>query len=188
MVALITIDGTTGVNLRAMTVTGKSALSGKNGLTVANVQGRLLVAMITMIVAPGLRLLVGGIMKRENLQGTMITGGEAMMMTAESLILIMIVAGMTTTGDVTIVQAGAMKGTNGTTIELLGMPMATVDGRVKGLMVVRGLHRAAPVHCGLAISFRKWSTRALALACYGTSRTAVLTGRNPLVRIIAPLG
>jgi hypothetical protein len=164
VVALITIDGTTGVNLRAMTVTGKSALSGKNGLTVANVQGRLLVAMITMIAAPGLRLLVGGIMKRENLQG------------------------MTTTGDVTIVQAGAMKGTNGTTIELLGMPMATVDGRVKGLMVVRGLHRAAPVHCGLAISFRKWSTRALALACYGTSRTAVLTGRNPLVRIIAPLG
>jgi len=35
---------------------------------------------------------------------------------------------------------------------------------------------------------REWSTRALALACYGASRTTVLTGRNPLVHIIAPLG
>lgn len=93
--------------------------TGKNGLTVANDQGHLLVVPITMIVAPGLHLLVGGIMKRENLQGTMITGGEVMMMTAESLIIIMTAAGMTlTTGDVTIVEAGAMKGTIGTTIEL----------------------------------------------------------------------
>lgn len=67
--------------------------------------------------------------------------------------------------------------------------MATVDGRVKGhVVVVRGLHRATLVHYGLAISFSEWSARALALACYGTSRTAVLSGRNPLVRIIAPLG
>jgi hypothetical protein len=48
-----------------------------------------------MIVAPGLRLPVGGIMKRENLQGMTLT-----------------------TGDVTIVEAGAKKGTIGTTIEL----------------------------------------------------------------------
>lgn len=69
------------------------------------------------------------------------------------------------------------------------MPIATVDGRVKGRMVVvRGLNRATLVHYGLAISFSKWSSRALALACYGTSRTPVLTGRNPLVRIMAPLG
>lgn len=102
-------------DLSVMTATGE-----KNGLTVANDQGHLLVALNTMIVAPGLRLPVGGITKRENLQGTMITGGEAMMMTAESLIIIiMTAAGMTmTTGDVTIVEAGAMKGTIGTTIEL----------------------------------------------------------------------
>ena len=32
------------------------------------------------------------------------------------------------------------------------MPMATVDGRVKGhMVVVRGLHRATPVHYGLAV-------------------------------------
>ena len=93
--------------------------TGKNGSSVANAQGHLLVVPTTMIVAPGLHLLVGGIMKRENLQGTMITGGEAMMMIAEFLIIIMTVAGMTaTTGDVTIAEAGAMKGTIGTTIEL----------------------------------------------------------------------
>lgn len=93
--------------------------TGKNGPFVANDQGHLLVVPNSMIVAPGLHLPVGEIMKRENLQGTMITGGEAMMMTAESLIIIMTVAGMTlTTGDVTIVEAGAMKGTIGTTIEL----------------------------------------------------------------------
>lgn len=93
--------------------------TGKNGLTVVNDQSHLLVALNSMIVAPGLHLPVGGIMKRENLQGTMITGGEAMMMTAESLIIIMTAAGMTpTTGDVTTVEAGAMKGTIGTTIEL----------------------------------------------------------------------
>lgn len=119
--APITTDGTTVVksDLHVMTAIAKNVLSGKNGLSVANDQGRLLVAQITMIVAPGLHLPVGGIMKRENLQGTMITGGEAMMMTAESLIIIMTVAGMTlTTGDVTIVEAGAMKGTIGTTIGL----------------------------------------------------------------------
>lgn len=116
----ITTGGTTVVksDLRVMTATGKNALSGKTGLTVASDQGHL-VALTTMIVAPGLHLLVGGIMKRENLQGTMIIGGEVMMMTAESLIIIMTAAGMTlTTGDVTIVEAGAMKGTIGTTIEL----------------------------------------------------------------------
>lgn len=59
--------------------------------------------------------------------------------------------------------------------------MATVDGRVKGhMIVVRGLHRATLVHYGLAISFSKWSTRALALACYGTSRTAVLYWSKPV--------
>lgn len=99
-------------DLSVMTATGK------NGLTAVNDQGHL-VALNTMIVAPGLHLPAGGIMKRENLQGTMITGREAMMMTAESLIIIMTAAGMTlTTGDVTIVEAGAMKGTIGTTIEL----------------------------------------------------------------------
>lgn len=118
---LITTDGKIVVksDLHVTTVTGKNALSRKNDRTVANDQGHLLAALITMIVAPGLRLPVGGIMKRENLQGTMITGGEAMMMTAESLIIIMTAAGMTsTTGDVKIAEAGAMKGTIGTTIEL----------------------------------------------------------------------
>lgn len=57
--------------------------------------------------------------------------------------------------------------------------MATVVGRVKGHIFVRGLHRATPVHYGLAISFRKWSTRTLALACYGGAEQLYLLVETP---------
>jgi hypothetical protein len=75
---------------------------------------RLLVAMITTIVAPGLHLRRGGILMRENLQGTMITDGEVMMMTAEPLIIIMTAAG-TMIGDVKTAVADATRKTIGTT-------------------------------------------------------------------------
>lgn len=95
---------------------GMNVHSGKKGpRTVVNGQNHLLAVPTTMIVAPGLHLLAGGIMKRENLQGTMIIGGEVMM-TAKPLITIMTAAGMITTiGDATIVAAGARKKTIGTT-------------------------------------------------------------------------
>jgi hypothetical protein len=103
--------------LCVMIATGRNVLPGKSDPTAVNDLGHLLAVPMSMIVAPGLHLLVGGIMKRGNLQGTMITGREAMMMTAESLIIIMTAAGMMSTpGDVTTVEAGAMKETIGTTI------------------------------------------------------------------------
>jgi len=76
--------------------------------------GHLLVAMTTMTVVPGLHLRRGAIMMRGNLQGTMITDGEVMMMTAEPLIIIMTVAGMMT-GDVKTAVADAKRRTIGTT-------------------------------------------------------------------------
>jgi hypothetical protein len=60
-------------------------------------------AVASMKVAPGLHLR-RGIMMREGLQGTMITGEEAMM-TADHLIIMMIVAGMTLTENATIEDA-----------------------------------------------------------------------------------
>lgn len=83
-------------------------------LIAASDLARLLVAMIMTIVAPGLHLRRGGILMRENLQGTMITDGEVMMMTAEPLIIIMTAAG-TMTGDVKTAVADATKKTIGTT-------------------------------------------------------------------------
>ena len=81
--------------VRERTVTGMIvAIVGNNGL------GRLLAAAKSKIVAPGLHL-PGGIMMKEGLQGTMI--GEVAMMTGEALTHItMTAAGMTRTDAGTI--------------------------------------------------------------------------------------
>lgn len=78
-------------------------------------------AVNMMIVAPGLRLRPGGIMMRENLQGTMITGGVVMMTTAECLIIMMTVVGRT-------VNAAARKRTTASMIGLLLGPTVKERG------------------------------------------------------------
>lgn len=98
-----------------MIVTKKSVITGMiANPTAVNGLGRLLVAMIMRSVVPGLQPRLGAIMMRENLQGTMITDGQVMMMTAEPLIIIMTAAGMMT-GDVKTAVADATRRTIGTT-------------------------------------------------------------------------
>jgi hypothetical protein len=103
------------VPLVTTVTTKKSGTTGKSARLIAAVSdlGRLAVTT-TKIVAPGLHLRRGAIMMRGNLQGTMITDGEVMMMTAEPLIIIMTVAGMMT-GDVKTAVADATRKTIGTT-------------------------------------------------------------------------
>jgi len=113
---------TTGVRIVARialvtTVTEKSVTTGMIVNPIAaNDLGHLLVAMITKIAVLGLHLHRGAIMMRGNLQGTMITDGVVMMMTAEPLIIIMIAAGMMT-GDAKTAVADATRRTIGTTTE-----------------------------------------------------------------------
>jgi len=104
------------VPLVTTVTTKKTGTTGKSARLTAAASdlGRLLAATIMMIVAPGLHLRRGAIMMRGNLQGTMITDGEVMMMTAEPLIIIMTVAGMMT-GDVKTAVADATRKTIGTT-------------------------------------------------------------------------
>jgi hypothetical protein len=95
--------------------------------TAGTVPDHLLAALNMTIVDPGLRPLRGRIMIK-GLQGTMITGEEAMMI-ADPLTIIMTVAGMNTNAagtiaDVTRRTNALMKG--------LDMRMVKVDGLVNG--------------------------------------------------------
>ena len=116
---MIVIEMNVTVTIAMIVTVKKGLLSGAIGLALLPVVGK-------MIVAPG--HLLGGITKREGLQGTMIDG-EAMMI-GEDLTLIMIVAGT---------SAAAMKRKIGTTT---GLPdtMGTAGGVEGGcrVVVVRG--------------------------------------------------
>jgi len=96
------------------------------GISDANVQDRLLAAQTMKIVDPGLH--PPGGRKTKGLQGTMITGEEAMM-TAKCLIIIMIVAGMTSNGEE--MTRGAMTKKTDTKTEVQGMRMGRVVGPVE---------------------------------------------------------
>lgn len=121
VVVQITID----VMTVAMTAIGTTVI--RMIATAGTVPDHLLAALTMRIVDPGLRPTRGRIMI-EGLQGTMITGEEAMM-TADPLIIIMTVAGMITTAagtieDVTRRTNALMKGP--------GMRMVKVVGLVNG--------------------------------------------------------
>jgi hypothetical protein len=119
--------------LLAMTVTGMTA-TGMNGhLTAVTVPDRPLVVLNMMTaVHPGLRP-PGGRLTIEGLQGTMITG-EAAMMTAEGLIIIMTDAGTILT-DVGMTE-DATRRMNASTRGLRGTQMGMAVGPVK--VVVSG--------------------------------------------------
>lgn len=96
-IVVMTDVAMTDVATLAKTVIGTTVIE-RTGPTVVNDPDRLLVAPplnLKIVVHPGLHP-PGGRLMIEGLQGTMITGEEAMM-TAERLIIILNVAGMITT-------------------------------------------------------------------------------------------
>jgi hypothetical protein len=118
-VHLITIVAMTDVATLAMIDTGTTVI-GRTGHIVVTVPGLLLAAPpanMKIVVHPGLHP-PGGRLMIKGLQGTMITGEEAMM-TAERLIIILNVAGMImtdagTTEDATKKMNASMTGLRGT--------------------------------------------------------------------------
>lgn len=112
----------------ATIVIGTTVIIGRTGDTVVNDQGRLLAAHLpnlTIVVHPGLHP-PGGRLTIKGLQGTMITGEEAMM-TAERLIIILNVAGMTIDAGTT---EDATKKMNATTTGLQGTRTGMAVGRL----------------------------------------------------------
>ncbi|THH19477.1 hypothetical protein EW146_g1700 [Bondarzewia mesenterica] len=100
----MTVTATIVTGMTAATI-AMSALIAKTGLTAVTDPALLPAAMTWMIAAPPGRLRRGGIMMKEDLQGTMI-GGGVIMMTEEALTLIMIAAG--TIDDATKRTTGSM--------------------------------------------------------------------------------
>jgi len=120
------------VMIVATTATGMTAIGMID--TAGTVPDHLLAVQNMTIVDPGLRPTRGRILI-EGLQGTMITGEEAMM-TAESLIIIMTVAGM-----ITIVAGTIEDVTRRTNATMTGpdMRMVKVVGLVNALKWAAGL-------------------------------------------------
>ena len=118
MLGMIAMPGMTGT-AREMIATGMIAVTAGNG------PGRLLAALKLKIVAPGLHLL-GGNMRKEGLQGTMI--GEVAIMTGEALTLTMTAAGTTWTDAGTTAAA-----TRGKIVTRTGrgMPTGITVGRAE---------------------------------------------------------
>ena len=116
--ATITMEGTI--------VTEKRTATEKTEIIAETVPDRLLAVRTMKIVVPGLHPRGGR--KTKGLQGTMITGEEAMMI-AEYLIIIMTVAGMTLIAEEMIREEKTKK--NVTKTELQGTRMGRVDGPVE---------------------------------------------------------
>jgi hypothetical protein len=135
----------------SVTATIATTVTVKKGLPDAAIGRALLPVVAKTIIAPG-RLPLGGILKIEGLQGTMIDG-EAMM-TGEVLTLIMIVAG-TTAGKIAVVT----KRMNGSTT---GLPdtMGTAGGVEGGfrVVVVRGTSKRDGTG--------DWSPRRMRSSCF----------------------
>ena len=105
---------------------GTTATTEMTEIIVGTVQDRLLAVRTMKIVVPGLHPRGGR--KTKGLQGTMITGEEAMMI-AEYLIIIMIVAGMTLIAEEMIREEKTRKSVTKT--EVQDTRMGRVDGPVE---------------------------------------------------------
>jgi hypothetical protein len=136
----------------SVTATIAMTVTVKKGLSDAAIGRALLPVVAKTIIAPGRLPPLGGILKIEGLQGTMIDG-EAMM-TGEVLTLIMIVAG-TTAGTIAVVT----KRMNGSTT---GLPdtMGTAGGVEGGfrVVVVRGTSKRDGTG--------DWSPRRMRSSCF----------------------
>ena len=121
--ATITMEGTIVTAKRTATIE-------KTEIIVETVPDRLLAVRTMKIVVPGLHPRGGR--KTKGLQGTMITGEEAMMI-AEYLIIIMTVAGMTPIAEEMIREEKTKKIVTKT--EMQGMRMGRVDGPVEWIGV-----------------------------------------------------
>ena len=117
--ATITMEGTIVTAKRTATIE-------KTEIIVETVPDRLLAVRTMKIVVPGLHPRGGR--KTKGLQGTMITGEEAMMI-AESLIIIMTVAGMILIAEEMIREEKTKKIVMKT--EMQGTRMGRVDGPVE---------------------------------------------------------
>ena len=113
------------------TVTAETtATTGTTEIIAESVQDLLLAARTLKIVVPGLHPRGGR--KTKGLQGTMITGEEAMMI-AEYLIIILIVAGMTLIVEEMIKEEKRKKIASKT--EMQDMRMGRADGPVEWIWV-----------------------------------------------------
>lgn len=123
MVQIIIVVMTVATTAIGMTATGMTDTAG-------TVPDRLLAVLNTTIVDPGLHP-PGGRIMIEGLQGTMITGEEAMM-TADPLIIIMTAAGMITTAagtteDVTRRMIATMKGRDMRPVKVVGLVEGSLE-------------------------------------------------------------